>query len=62
MDGMTIMLRRNPNTGKQDMIVKIDSNVPPIEYERLHRKLVDKLVSQEFKPDDFGELIVEHGV
>jgi hypothetical protein len=59
MAEMTIMLRRDPNTGKQNIIIKLDSDPDalPIEHEQMHRKLVEKVTG--LKPEDFGELIVE---
>lgn len=59
MAEMTIMLRRDPNTGKQNIIVKLDSDPDalPIEHEQQHRELVAKLLGK--KPEDFGEVIVE---
>jgi hypothetical protein len=59
MAEMTIMLRRDPNTGKQNIIVKLDSepDTLPLEHEQLHRQLVEKLTG--LKPEDFGEVIVE---
>ena len=47
MAEMIIMLRRDPNTGKQNILVKLDSepDVLPIEHEQLHRQLVEKLVN-----------------
>jgi hypothetical protein len=59
MAEMTIMLRRDPNTGKQNIIIKLDSDADalPMEHEQQHRELVAKLVGK--KPEDFGEIIVE---
>ena len=59
MAQMTIMLRRDPNTGKQNIIIKLDSDPDalPIEHEQQHRELVAKLIGK--KPEDFGEVIVE---
>jgi hypothetical protein len=59
MAEMTIMLRRDPNTGKQNIIIKLDSDADalPIEHEQMHRELVSKLLGK--KPEDFGEVIVE---
>jgi FtsH ternary system domain X3-analog len=59
MAQMTIMLRRDPNTGKQNIIIKLDSDPDalPIEHEQQHRELVAKLLGK--KPEDFGEVIVE---
>ena len=61
MAEMTIMLRRDPNTGKQNIIIKLDSDPDalPIEHEQLHRRLVEKLVGKGLDPEDMGELIVE---
>jgi hypothetical protein len=59
MAEMTIMLRRDPNTGKQNIIIKLDSepDALPIEHEQHHRELVAKLLGKD--PGDFGEVIVE---
>jgi hypothetical protein len=59
MAQMTIMLRRDPNTGKQNIIVKLDSDPDslPVEHEQMHRELAAKLVGKD--PADFGEVIVE---
>jgi hypothetical protein len=61
MAEMTIMLRRDPTTGKQNILVKLDSDPDalPIEHEQLHRRLVEKLIGQGLDPGDFGEIIVE---
>lgn len=59
MAEMIIMLRRDPNTGKQNIIIKLDSEPDslPIEHEQQHRELVAKLIGK--KPEDFGEVIIE---
>lgn len=59
MAEMIIMLRRDPNTGKQNIIIKLDSDADalPIEHEQQHRELAAKLIGK--KPEDFGEVIVE---
>jgi hypothetical protein len=59
MAEMTIMLRRDPNTGKQNIIIKLDSepDALPHEHEQMHRRLVEKITG--LKPEDFGEVIVE---
>jgi hypothetical protein len=59
MAEMIIMLRRDPNTGKQNIIIKLDSDADalPHEHEQHHRELAAKLVGK--KPEDFGEVIVE---
>jgi hypothetical protein len=61
MAEMIIMLRRDPNTGKQNIIIKLDSDpdVLPMEHEQMHRALVEKLIGKGMKPEDLGELIVE---
>jgi FtsH ternary system domain X3-analog len=59
MAEMIIMLRRDPNTGKQNIIVKLDSDPDalPMEHEQMHRKLVQELTG--VKIEDQGEVIVE---
>jgi hypothetical protein len=62
MAEMIIMLRRDPQSGKQSIIVKLDSEADmlPHEHEQLHRRLVEKLVGKGLlDPGDPGELIVE---
>lgn len=61
MAEMIIMLRRDKTTGKQNIIVKLDSDPDalPIEHEQLHRKLVEKLVGKGIDPEDLGEIIIE---
>ncbi len=61
MAEMTIILRRDPQTGKQNIVVKLDSDPDalPIEHEQLHKRLVEKLIGKGLDPDDLGELIVE---
>lgn len=58
---MTIHLRRDPQTGRQSIIVKLDSDADalPMEHEQLHRQLVEKLLGKGLEPEDLGELIVE---
>ena len=61
MAEMIIMLRRDPNTGKQNIIIKLDSDPDalPIEHEQMHKALVEKLIGKGIKPEDMGEIIVE---
>ena len=61
MAEMIIMLRRDPNTGKQNIIIKLDSepDALPMEHEQMHRALVEKLIGKGIKPEDMGELIIE---
>ena len=61
MATMTVMLRRDPDTGKQNIIVKLDSDPDalPVEHEQLHRTLVEKLVGKGVDAEDLGEIIIE---
>lgn len=61
MPELTIHLRRDPATGKQNIIVKLDSDPDalPVEHERLHRTIVEKLIGKGLNPDDLGELVIE---
>jgi hypothetical protein len=58
MAEMIIMLRRDPNTGKQNIIVKLDSDPDslPMEHEQKHKALVQKLTG--LKDEDLGEVII----
>lgn len=58
---MLIVLRRDPQTGKQNIVVKLDSDPDalPIEHEQLHRKLVEKLVAGGANLEHLGELVIE---
>ena len=61
MAEMLIILRRDPQTGKQNIIVKLESDPDalPIEHEQMHKKLVEKLIGKGVDPVDLGELIIE---
>lgn len=61
MAQMIIRLIRDPGTGKQNIIVKLDSDADalPHEHEELHRRLVEQLVGQGRPMEDLGELIIE---
>lgn len=61
MAEMTILLRRDPNSGKQNIIVKLDSDPDslPHEHEQLHKRLVKQLVGNGVDPEDLGEIIIE---
>lgn len=61
MAELLILLRRDPQTGKQNIIVKLDSDPDalPIEHEQLHRRLIEKLVGKGLNPEDLGEIIIE---
>jgi hypothetical protein len=62
MAEMTIRLRRDPETGKQNIIVKLrsDEDALPHEHEQMHRALVDKLINGGIlKAGEEGNLIIE---
>ena len=56
---MTINLRRDPQTGKQVITIKLDSDrdMLPREHEQMHRQLVEKALGR--KLEDNEEIIVE---
>ena len=59
MAEMLIMLRRDPNTGKQNIIIKLDSDPDalPIEHEQMHKALAEKVLGRKLQDDD--QIIVE---
>lgn len=62
MPEMTIRLLRDPETGKQNIIVKLrsDEDALPHEHEQMHRALVDKLINGGLlKAGEEGNLIIE---
>jgi len=61
MAEMLIILRRDPQTGKQNIVVKLDSDPDslPIEHEQLHKRLVEKLIGKGLNPEDLGEVIID---
>ena len=61
MAQMTIVLRRDPATGKQNVIVKLDSDADalPIEHEQQHKALVEKLLGAGLNPEDLGHIHIE---
>ena len=62
MPEMTIRLRRDPATGKQDIVVKLraDEDSLPHEHEQLHKALVEKLIHGGLlKPTEVGQIVVE---
>ena len=61
MAEVLILLRRDPKTGKQNIIVKLESDRDslPIEHEQLHKRLVEKLVGNGMKAEDLGDIIIE---
>ncbi|WP_238602908.1 hypothetical protein [Fimbriiglobus ruber] len=58
---MLIILRRDPQSGKQNIIVKLDSDPDalPIEHEQMHKQLVEKLIGKGIKAEDLGEIVIE---
>lgn len=60
MAQMTINLRRDPASGKQIILVKLDSDPDalPIEHEQQHKALVEKLLGLGINPDD-ADIVVE---
>jgi hypothetical protein len=58
---MTILLRKDPQTGKQNVIVKLDSDPDalPHEHEQMHKKFVRDLVGKNVNAEDLGEIIIE---
>ena len=61
MAQMTIILRRDPASGKQNITVKLDSDPDalPVEHEQQHKALVEKLLGLGLHPEDLGEIVVE---
>jgi hypothetical protein len=62
MPEMTIRLLRDPETGKQNIIVKLrsDEDALPHEHEQMHRALVDKLIDGGLlKAGEEGDLVIE---
>lgn len=58
---MTILLRRDARTGKQNVIVKLDSDPDalPVEHEQMHKALVEKLLGAGLDPEDLGHIHIE---
>ncbi len=62
MAQMTIVLRRDAKTGKQNVVVKLDSDpgALPVEHEQDHRALVEKLLGKAgLNPEDLGHIHIE---
>ncbi len=61
MATMIVMLRKDPDTGKQNIIVKLDSDPDalPVEHEQMHKALVEKLVGKGINAEDLGEIVIE---
>jgi len=62
MAEMLILLRRDPQTGKQNIIIKLESDPDalPHEHEQMHRKLVEKVLGKGIvQAEELGEVIIE---
>ncbi len=62
MAEMTIRLRRDPATGKQDIVITLrsDEDALPHEHEQQHRALVDRLIEGGYlKAAEVGKVVVE---
>jgi hypothetical protein len=62
MAEMTIRLRRDPETGKQDIHISLrsDEDALPHEHEQMHAALVEKLLNGGVvKATELGKVIVE---
>jgi hypothetical protein len=57
MAELTIRLRRDPETGKHDIIIDLESDQDalPHEHEQMHRQAVEKLIGK----DNVGKVIIE---
>lgn len=63
MAKIRIQLRRNPATGKQDLLVDLhsDEELMQFEHERLHAQIVDDLVRRGVDAGQLGKLLIERG-
>ena len=62
MAEMTIQLRIDPNTGKKDIVVRLDSDADmlPHEHEAQHRRLIEKLLEGGvIQASELGKIVVE---
>ena len=61
MAELLIILRRDPDTGKQNIVIKLESDADalPIEHEQMHKTLVEKLVGKGIKAEDLGNIVIE---
>jgi len=57
---LVIRLRRDPQTGKQDIVITLhsDEDALPHEHEEQHRAIVEKIIGK-IGPDKAGKVIVE---
>ena len=56
MAELTIELRRDPETGKHDVVINLqsDADALPHEHEQMHRSMVERLIGK----DKVGKVIV----
>ena len=62
MAEMTIRLQCDPETGKKNIIIKLDSDADslPHEHEQQHKALVEKLIEGGMlKASEVGQVVVE---
>ncbi|MGE0529657.1 MAG: hypothetical protein AB7P49_21605 [Bdellovibrionales bacterium] len=62
MAEMTIHLRCDPETGKKDIIISLQSeqDALPMEHEQQHKALVEKLIDGGLlKAEELGRIVVE---
>ena len=57
MAELTIRLRKDPETGKHDIIIdmKSDEDALPHEHEQMHRELVEKVIGK----NNVGKVVIE---
>ena len=57
MAELTIRLRKDPETGKHDILIdlKSDDDALPHEHEQMHREAVEKIIGKE----NVGKVIIE---
>jgi hypothetical protein len=57
MAELTIRLQKDPQTGKQDIVIdlKSDADALPHEHEQMHREQVEKLIGKQ----NVGKVIIE---
>jgi hypothetical protein len=57
MAELTIRLRRDPETGKHDIIIDLESDQDalPQEHEQMHRQAVEKLIGKQ----NVGKVVIE---
>ena len=57
MAELTIRLRKDPETGKHDIIIDMtsDEDALPHEHEQMHRELVEKVIGK----NNVGKVIIE---